>query len=1054
VRQGARLPTAPGTRTGAITITNNAPGSPRTISLTGIGLVSGLGVTLSPTSLTFPEQPLQVTSAAQTVTLTNLSTAALAVTSIAVVGDFDQTNNCGTGMGSGYSCAISVTFTPKQAGTRTGSLTVNVAGVSPLVVELSGTSTNPVPFINQPLLPDAVAPGGPPFTLTVNGTGFVSGSVVNWNGSALVTQFINGLQLKATVPAADIATPSTASVTVVNPAPGGGTSNVALFTATANTLGTVLFSLTSSLVTDFGPGSSVVVGDFNGDGKLDLAAASYGYVRILLGGGTGNFTLASSLGSVLGYPPSVAVGDFNGDGKLDLAVVGYDTVRILLGDGRGNFLASSLDVGGALPSAAVGDFNGDGKLDLAVANGNNTVSILLGDGTGSFALASSPAVGYGPESVAVGDFNGDGKLDLAVANENGNTVSILLGDGAGNFTLASAPVAYGASVAVGDFNGDGKLDLATGGGTSILLGDSTGNFTLASSPLVGGTSVAVADFNGDGRLDLAVAHVNAVSILLGDGTGNFTVASSPATGAAYYPTSVAVGDFNGDGRLDLAVANFNGKNENSVSILLQPKPSAEVALSATTSTFGAQLVGTTSAAQPVTLSNTGAAILAITSIAATGDYSETNSCGTSVAGGASCIINVTFTPTAPGTRSGKIIIKDNAAGSPQVVQLTGIGTAVSLSATSLTFPLQKVGTTASRIVTLTNHGRVPVSVTSAAATGDFRSIKLCRSVPPKASCRILVLFKPTQTGLRTGVLTITDSDPASPQMVALTGTGTAAAVALSVPSLNFAGQLVGTSSTPQSVTLTNTGDGPLTVSNITASGDFTSTAGQCAGTMAAGASCEITVVFKPQAGGSRTGSLSIVDDAATSPQSVALSGTGQDFGVSASTTSATVTAGQTASYTLRLASEGGFSGAVSLTCTGAPATATCSLTPSSVTLTGSGAAPISVRVTTTARSMAPSAGRRLPPGSVSPAVLLLLTLLIALAMVAGTRRDSLRKRRLVWAPLGAALLLITIWTGCGGGIGTIGPPPVTGTRAGTYTLTVAASDSGLTKNVSLTLVVN
>jgi hypothetical protein len=700
-------PTALGIRTGTLSITDDAFGSPQVISLAGAGVVSGLNVTLSPTSLTFPDQQPQVTSAPQTVTITNTGTAPLGVTSIAVVGDFAETNTCGASLASGASCTISVTFTPRQTGARTGSLSVNVAGLTPLVVGLTGTGTIPLPFINQPLVPDAVAPGGPSFTLTVNGTGFVSGSVVNWNGSALVTQFINGSQLKATVPAADIATGGTASVTVVNPAPGGGTSNAAFFTVTANTGGTVLFSLTSSLVTDFGPGSSVVVGDFNGDGKLDLAAASYGYVRILLGDGAGNFTLAPSP-YVIASGASVAVGDFNGDGKLDLAVATYSGISILLGNGEGT-LSTGPTLGGGCPgsSVAVGDFNGDGKLDLAAANeSENTVSILLGDGTGNFTLASSPAVGYYPESVAVGDFNGDGKLDLAVANQFSNTVSILLGDGTGNVTLTSSPVVYQpGSVAVGDFNGDERLDLAVtaGGGISILLGDGFGNFTLASSPAVSGGSVAVGDFNGDGKLDLATANGNnTASVLLGDGTGNFTVASSPATGAAYGSTSVAVGDFNGDGRLDLAVANLNGKNENSVSILLQRKPNAEVALSATTRTFSAQLVGTTSAVQTVALSNTGAATLAIASIAATGDYSETNSCGSSVAGGASCLINVTFTPTAPGTRAGKIIIKDNAAGSPQAVQLTGIGSEVSLSPTSLTFPPEKVGTTVSRIVTFAN----------------------------------------------------------------------------------------------------------------------------------------------------------------------------------------------------------------------------------------------------------------------------------------------------------------------------------------------------------------
>ena len=325
----------------------------------------------------------------------------------------------------------------------------------------------------------------------------------------------------------------------------------------------------------------------------------------------------------------------------------------------------------------------------------------------------------------------------------------------------------------------------------------------------------------------------------------------------------------------------------------------------------------------------------------------------------------------------------------------------------------------------------------------------------QGSCRIFVLFKPTQTGVRTGMLTVTDSNPGSPQIVVLTGTGTAPDVGLSVASLSFAGQLVGTSSAAQTATLTNTGDGPLAISNVTASGDFTSPPGHCAGTVAAGASCGISVVFKPQAGGSRTGNLSITDDAANSPQTMALSGTGQDFAVSASTTSATVTAGQTASYTLSLASQGGFSGAVSLTCTGAPAAATCSLAPSAATLAASGTTPITVRVTTTARSLAPPATHHRPPGLSSSRVLLRLAWLIAMLVPLWTLTGlGEPKRRYLWAPLGATLLLVMLWVACGAGGGTTGPVPVTGTPAGTYTLTVAATGSGPTKNVSLTLLVN
>jgi hypothetical protein len=182
----------------------------------------------------------------------------------------------------------------------------------------------------------------------------------------------------------------------------------------------------------------------------------------------------------------------------------------------------------------VGDFNGDNTLDLAVANASsNTVSILLGTGTGSFGAKTDFGTGSNPGSVAVGDFNGDGKLDLAVANGNfGATVSILLGTGTGSFGA--------------------KTDFGTG----------TGPY-----------SVAMGDFNGDGRLDLAVANYvdGSVSILLGTGTGSFGPKTDFGTGNN--PVSVAAGDFNADGKLDLAVANFNSAT---VSILLNTTSSCRV----------------------------------------------------------------------------------------------------------------------------------------------------------------------------------------------------------------------------------------------------------------------------------------------------------------------------------------------------------------------------------------------------------------------------------------------------------------------------------------------
>jgi hypothetical protein len=324
--------------------------------------------------------------------------------------------------------------------------------------------------------------------------------------------------------------------------------------------------------------SSVAGGDFNGDGKPDLAVANIqsNNVSVLLGNGDGTFQTAVNY-PVGGSPSSVAVGDLNGDGKLDLVVAnsGSNTVSVLLGNGNGTFQAAiNHAVGNSPKSVAIGNFNGDGKLDLAVANpGSNTVSVLLGNGDGTFGITQSYNIGNNPCSVAIGDFNGDGKADLVTADYSGG-VSILLGNGAGLFSWAGDYVSGDSpvSVAVGDLNGDGKLDLATanydGNDVSILLGNGDGTFgmparysTSSSNP----DNVILTDINGDGRADVVVASwdwSNSVSILLNNGDGSL---QSPLTSATGYASAVTAADFNGDSLMDLAITR---QYEGGVTVLL------------------------------------------------------------------------------------------------------------------------------------------------------------------------------------------------------------------------------------------------------------------------------------------------------------------------------------------------------------------------------------------------------------------------------------------------------------------------------------------------------
>jgi hypothetical protein len=783
-----------------------------------------------------------------------------------------------------------VMSTRKKQGLTYGLLLgVVLAAFGPLEI-LSSTAfagENPVPMINQPLVPDAIAPGGAGFILVVHGTGFVSGAVVNWNDSSLATTFVKDSQLTATVPASDIAAASTASVTVVNPSPGGGTSNVMFFAVTPSSS-----SIALSAPSAFGAGTdpdSAAVGDFNGDGKLDLAVANEGSnnVSILLGKSDGTFQAAVDYGAG-SNPSSVAVGDFRDDGKLDLVVAndGSDNVSILLGNGDGTFQAAvNYGVGSAPTSVAVGDFNGDGKLDLAVVNElSNNFSILLGNGDGTFQAAVNYGAGLSLFSVAVGDFNGDGKLDLAVASGGSDYVSVLLGNGDGTFKTAVQYVAglEPISVAVADFNGDGKLDLAVANyesnNVSILLGKGDGTFQAAVDYGIGTEnypatpgSVAVGDFNGDGKLDLVVGgvesdNVSVVSVLLGNGDGTFQAAVNYGAGAGQ--TSVAVGDFNGDGRLDLAAP---------ASLLLQT-PLAS--LSSTSLNFGNELVGATSAPNQVTLSNPSGLALTISSVAVTGtnaaDFSQTNTCGTGLAVGASCTITVTFKPTQTGPRTASVNITDNAAGSLQTIGLSGTGLVSGPNATpspsSLTFATQLVGTSSSaQLVALTNYGKMALGIASIAASGDFSQTNTCgSSLAAEASCAISLIFKPTQRGTRTGTLSITDNAAGSPQTVSLTGTGTV--VEFNPASLRF-GSVKRGDSKALTTTLSNTGNTALSISSITITGSATfPQTNTCGASVAAGASCTITATFRPTGIGSFSGDVSISDSGGGSPQQVPLSG--------------------------------------------------------------------------------------------------------------------------------------------------------------------------------------
>jgi len=302
-------------------------------------------------------------------------------------------------------------------------------------------------------------------------------------------------------------------------------------------------------------------------------------------------------------------------------------------------------------------------------------------------------------------------------------------------------------------------------------------------------------------------------------------------------------------------------------------------------TFGNQDVGATSLSQPVTLGNTGPAPLAVASIVPSGDFGETDNCNGSVAAGKSCTINVTFKPTATGTRNGTLTVTDNSnlvPGSQQTVSLsgTGINPGASFSPASLGFGNEEINTaSAVRRVTLTSSGTTSLTISmitiTGANAGDFTQTNNCPGTLASAGrCTLNVTYTPSVLGAESASLMIADNAANSPQTLALTGTGVEPAT-LGPASLAFGNVVAGNTSAARTVTLTNNQKVTLTsiTASITGSSDYTET-NTCGTSLAAGKRCTISVTFAPTVIGAENATLGVAASVAITPSSVTLTGTG------------------------------------------------------------------------------------------------------------------------------------------------------------------------------------
>jgi hypothetical protein len=784
--------------------------------------------------------------------------------------------------------------------------------------------------------------------------------------------------------------------------------------------------------------NSTLIADFNGDGKLDVATSNF----ILFGNGDGSLQGNDALllnDSALS--PTVS-GDFNRDGATDVAIVSgsgtTDNLNILLNDGTGKFIrahtyAMALQIDFA--SLATADLNHDGKLDLLfttteLTTGVRDLNVMLGNGDGTFGAPSLVIPGIpGPvTNASIADFNGDHIPDLAIISSQGLTV--FLGKGDGTF---GSPVSFFAgsspnSLVTADFNHDGFIDAAVGSsaGLGILLGKGDGTFQPAAFSNAGGFSVAaVADLRSDGKVDL-IEGGGGVAVLLGNGDGTFLAPGPPVTGSQVIGPFITAVDVNGDGKPDLIVS-----------------PGLEVFLGNGDGTFGSAI-----GVVP----------------------------GSRIFGpGASFVLVADF----------------NGDGHPDVVLDVGLGNLSSGLATILNgagpvTPSFVIAASPLSPATVKPGSSTSTTVTLTPAGGFSGSVALsCAGLPSGANCSFSPASLPNGSGASTLTIGTTTSTPLGIYFVSVVGTSStltharlltltvatsagATTASLTPAALTFSQRAIGSTSSAQRATLANTGSTPLAISGISITGanpgDFAQS-NACGSSLPVGASCQISVTFTPAGMGPRSAAISISSNAPGSPQTVTLAGTGPDFSVapSGSGATATVKAGQTATYTISVAPGGGFNQSVTLTCSGAPAKSMCSVSPSMISLNGT-ATTAMVTVSTTASS------QTFPPAGVDirrrmyrpmPFALALLGVIAVLALYLG-RKDQ----RLRWVPALALGILVCIGmtiTSCGGGSsggtggGGGGGGGSTGTPVGSYTITVSASATSgsttLTHATQLTLVV-
>jgi hypothetical protein len=800
----------------------------------------------------------------------------------------------------------------------------------------------------------------------------------------------------------------------------------------------------------------ITVGDVNGDGRPDVVAInSSTNVGVYLNQGSGSLGPGAFFAVLpLAGPGAITLLDVNGDGFKDIVLADSTQVQVLLGDGHGAFgapTATSLAPFGASSNLIVADFNGDGILDLAFGVSNAvsaafppTIGILPGNGHGGFGplqLFTVTFNGRGVSQVVLVDANNDGKPDLGVTVVSsllGRSAYLVLNDGVGNFEATS--LAGEVLQASCDFNNDGNPDfalpLASGtGNATILFGDGQGGILFSSR--VGGGTLACADFDKSGTADLLNFTGNTTSpdYMPGNGHGGFgdLLPFSPT----FSGKVVAVADMDGDGQPDLILLDSQtftpsiALNKTLPPTVVQASTLTVISTSAPTTTIGqtVTLIASVSSDGGIPVGavsfNEGATVLGSTPVNVYGwasldtvvTVSGAHTFTANFTGGVDATTNTSFGNSSSGG-GGSVFVNNSppAFGAPTVTLASTVNPARELNPVAFNVGVSSPSGTPSGVFFLRADGavvaQVPVSQSAIGVTFPNPGLHNIEAFYGGDG-----LFPPA----------------ASPTIVedvrSFTAVRTAPTVSLNVTpsgnSFNLAASLVGVSNPPANII-------------YRVNGTFLATlpAGQPA-------------TFSPSSQGTYNVVAQYEGDATLLPArtstKIVAGNPGGDFSIATQPSSATLAAGQTATFTITISPSAGFNSATTFSCAGLPAASTCSFSPSTVTPNG---APVSttLTLTTTARSSA----------FVTPAIgpaLWLFAAVLGFIMLSLVLVDTTRLRKAIAVGAATAIVLFALFAvGCGGG-GTPGPPTVTGTPAGAYQITVAATSAGVSHNLNLAVTV-